>query len=305
LHCCLGAWSLTAVGLGTAVAQTPSPTPFTFEVDLDVVSVTAVVYDKSGRFVGDLGPSDVEVFEDGVRQEVTLFRSVKGGTERIPLTVALVLDSSGSMRRNLHFLQEAANNFIYKLEEIDRAQVIQFNDSVKGSVEFTSDLDRLERFVDGLQAWGGTSLYDAIHYALNRIRDQPGRKALVVFSDGEDTTSSLTKQEVLDYASAVEVTVYTVGIRGATARGLVARSPRGFLRKIARQTGGAYFFPDKVANLLKTFQEISKELHQHYLLAYTPKRPPDETWREIEVKLKRKDLEVRVRKGYFAVRRSR
>ena len=159
--------------------------PFTVEVDVDVVSVTAVVFDKSGKFVRGLGPKDIELFEGGVKQDVSYFReaSSKGDAgERVPLSVVLVLDTSGSMHDNLHFLQEAVLSFVYKLEEVDTALVVSFNESVKGSAEFTGDTDRLERFVEGLQAWGGTSLYDAIHYSLERIKDQPGRKALVVFT---------------------------------------------------------------------------------------------------------------------------
>ena len=305
-------------GAGTLLAQSPAPPPaaspspraatpppFRLEVDVDVVSVTAVVYDKSGRFVRGLGPKDVEVLEDRVPQEVSYFREAAGaGAERIPLSVALVLDCSGSMRHNMHFLQEAALTFVNRLEEIDSALVVSFNESVKGSSEFTADSGRLEQFVEALEAWGGTSLYDAIHYGLVRIKDQPGRKAIIVFSDGADTTSSMKEQEVIDYARSVEATVYSVGIRGES--GLLARSPRGFLRKIAQETGGAFFFPDKVGEMIKIFASISDEMHNHYLLAYTPKRPPDGTWREIEIRLReRKDAEVRVRKGYFAVKRRR
>lgn len=289
-----------------ALAQVPSPPakPFTFEVEVDVVSVTVVVYDQAGRFVRGLGSSDIEVFEDGVRQEVSYFREAAGtGPEKIPLSVVLVLDASGSMRENMRFLQEAALTFVHKLEDVDTALIVDFNEAVRGSAEFTGDNARLEQFVEALQAWGGTSLYDAIHYGLNRIKDQPGRKALVVFSDGADTTSTLKENEVIDYARSVEATVYCVGIRGSS--GLLARSPRGFLRKIARETGGDFFFPDRVGDLVKTFAGISDELHNHYALAYAPKRPPDGTWRSIEVKVKRKNVEVRVRKGYFALKRRR
>lgn len=291
---------------GSAAAQAPGPgpKPFTLEVNVDVVSVTAVVHDKAGHFIRGLGPGNVQLLEDGVPQEVSYFREASGeGAEKIPLSVVLVLDASGSMSRNMHFLQEAALNFVYKLEDIDKALVVQFNESIKGSAEFTGDISRLESFVEALQAWGGTSLYDAIHYSLGRIKDQPGRKALVVFTDGADTTSQMSEQEVIDYARAVEATIYCVGIRGE--EGLFARSPRGFLRKIARETGGAFFFPDKVGDLIKVFAEISDELKNHYLLAYTPKRPPDGSWRTIELRVDRKDAEVRVRKGYFAVKRRR
>ena len=295
-----------------AIAQSPAPSPsasprlprpFTLEVDVDVVSVTAVVHDKAGRFVPGLGPQDVEVYEDGVRQEVSFFREASGeGEDKIPLAVVLVLDSSGSMAKSMRFLREAAITFVRKLEDVDSGLVVQFNESVKGSTEFTGDVDRLEQFVESLQPWGGTSLYDAVHYGLNRVRDQPGRKAVIVFSDGADTTSSTPEQEVVDYARSVEATVYSVLIKGET--GLLGRSPRGFLRKIAQETGGSFFFPDKVGDLIRIFAGISDELHHHYALAYTPKKAPDGGWRTIEVRLRaRKDAEVRVRKGYFAVRR--
>jgi VWFA-related protein len=277
------------------------------EVDVNVVSVTAVIFDKGGRFVKGLGTKDVELYEDGVKQEVTYFREASGqGEAKIPLSVVMVLDTSGSMVPNLRFLQEAAGNFLYKLEEVDSAMVASFNESVKGSGEFTTDVERLEQAVNGLQAWGGTSLYDAVHYALGRVKDQPGRKAVVVFSDGADTTSSMDDKAVIDYAKAVEATIYIIGFRGSAA--LFAPSPKGFFRKLADETGGAFFFPDKIGELNKIFSEISNELKNHYLLSYSPKRLPDGTYRTITLKLvspSAKDYEVRVRKGYFAVKRSR
>jgi VWFA-related protein len=126
---------------------------------------------------------------------------------------------------------------------------------------------------------------------------------VVVFTDGADTTSQLKEQDVIDYARAVEATVYSIGFKGES--GLFARSPRGFLRKIAQETGGAFFFPDKVGDLIRVFNEISNELKNHYLLAYSPKRAPDGTWRAIELRLARKDAEVRVRKGYYAIKHRR
>jgi len=270
-----------------------------------VVSVTAVIFDKGGRFVPGLGPKDVELFEDGVRQEVTYFKEASGqGDERIPLSVVLVLDTSGSMVPNMRFLQEAASNFLDKLEEEDSAMVVSFNESVKGSSQFSSDTEHLEQSINGLQAWGGTSLYDAVHYALGRVKDRPGRKAIVVFSDGADTTSTLTDQAVVDYARAVEATIYCIGFRGSP--GLFSASPKGFFRKLSAETGGAFFFPDKIGDLNKIFSEISNELKNHYLLSYSPIRPPDGSFRTISLKLvsaSAKDYEVRVRKGYFAVKR--
>jgi VWFA-related protein len=288
----------------TAPAQEAQRPPLRLEVGVEVVSVTAVVFDKGGKILHGLGPQDVELLEDGVKQEVTYFREASSqgdAQERVPLSVVLVLDNSGSMKESLHFLQEAVLNFVYKLEEVDQALLVSFNESVKGSAEFTGDTDRLERFVDGMQAWGGTSLYDAIHYSLERIKDQPGRKALVVFTDGADTTSSMEDKQVVDYARSVEATVYCIGFKGMGMGG----PPRGFLRRIASETGGEYFTPDKVGDLIKVFNEIANELKNHYLLAYTPKRAADGTWRQIELKVNRPGAEVRVRKGYFSVTRRR
>jgi Ca-activated chloride channel family protein len=207
---------------------------------------------------------------------------------------------------NLRFLQEAATNFLYKLEEGDNAMVVTFNESVKGSSEFTNDVERLEQAISGIQAWGGTSLYDAVHYALGRVKDQAGRKAVVVFSDGADTTSTLNDQAVVDYAKAVEATIYIIGFRGSA--GLFAPSPKGFFRKLADETGGAFFFPDKVGELNKIFGEIANELKNHYLLSYSPKKLPDGSFRSIVLKAvgpQAKDYDIRVRKGYFAVKRAR
>ncbi len=301
--------ALSALG-APARAQAPAapqapPKPFTLEVEVDVVSVTAVVFDKSGKPLRGLGTKDVELLENGVKQQVSYFREASSQgdeADRVPLSVVLVLDTSGSMNENIRFLREAVLNFVYKLEEVDTALVVSFNESVKGSAEFSGDIDRLERFVEGLQAWGGTSLYDAIHYSLGRIKDQPGRKAVIVFSDGADTTSSMEDKAVVDYARAVEATVYSIGFKGS---GMMASSPRGFLRKIATETGGQFFAPDKVGELIKVFNEISNELKNHYLLAYTPERAADGSWREITLKVNRPDAEVRVRKGYFALKRRR
>ena len=304
------ALALLALTLGSGstagFAQSPRPeTPLVVEAEIELVSLTAVVHDSAGKPIHGLTAADVLVLEDARPQQLTYFREASGASdEKIPLSVVLVLDASGSMKHNLHFLQEAALRFVDKLESVDTALVVQFNESIKGSADFTGDPERLEQFVEAMQAWGGTSLYDAVHYGLERIRDKPGRKAIIVFSDGDDTTSSVfTEQGVIDYARSAEATVYCVAIRGMS---LLAHSPRGFLKRVAAETGGSYFSPDRVGDLIKVFSLIADELHNHYVLAYKPQRAPDGTWRETTLRLLRKDLKnvtLRVRKGYFAVKR--
>jgi VWFA-related protein len=122
-----------------------------------------------------------------------------------------------------------------------------------------------------------------------------------VFSDGADTTSGMRDRDVVDYARAVEATVYCIGFKGAGPGG----SPRGFLKKIASETGGQFFSPGNIGDLIKVFNAISDELKNHYLLAYTPKRDADGSWRKIELKVNRADTKVRVRKGYFHIERRR
>jgi Ca-activated chloride channel homolog len=275
--------------------------PFVLEAEVEVVSVTAVVFDKGGHFVRGLGPGDIELLEDGVPQEISVFREANGkGDEEIPLSVVLVLDTSGSMKQSLDFLKEAALNFVYKLEDADTALVVQFNESIKGSADFTGDTDRLERFLGSLQAWGGTSLYDATHYGLERIKDQQGRKAVILFSDGGDNTSHLDERTVIEYARSIEATVYGIGFKSGSGD-----SASGFLKRISSDTGGEYFSPDKVAELIKTFAAISEELKNHYILAYTPKRGPDNMYRKIELHVKREGVQVRLRKGYVATKRKK
>jgi hypothetical protein len=150
------------------------------------------------------------------------------------------------MSRNLRFLQQAVLNFVYKLEDVDSALVVSFNESVKGSVEFTNDTDRLERFVDGLQAWGGTSLYDALHYSLGRTRTSRAEVG-DLFSDGADTTSRMDERTVVDFARMVEATVYGIGFKGSSFSG---GSASGFLKRISSETGGEFFSPDKMSELM-------------------------------------------------------
>jgi Ca-activated chloride channel family protein len=291
---------LAVFSAGLSLAQT-TPPPATFGVDVNVVSVTAVVHDGAGHFISGLGPTDVQVYEDGVLQSVSYFREAGGGQEKIPLSVILALDMSGSVRPNLHLLKEAALTFVRRLEDADAILVVDFNEAVRGSAEFANDIERLETFIEGREAWGGTSLYDATHYALARLRDRPGRKALVIFSDGADTTSSRSEREVMAYAQAVEATVYCVGIHGDS--GLLGGSSKGFLKKLAQESGGSFFFPDKVRDLIQVFSGISEELHHHYALGYAPTRAPDGRWRKIDVRVLRRGAFVRVRKGYVASRR--
>ena len=280
----------------TAPHQNPQRPPLVIGAEVEVVSVPVLVFDKAGRFVPDLKKDDFAIFEDGVRQDITyLARST--GEDRIPVSIALTLDTSGSMQPSIDFLKESATYFTGKLQTGDQALVVQFNDSVKSSSEFTDDTDRLDSFINGLQIWGGTALYDAVLYSLDRLRDRPGRKALILLSDGDDSGSSrATKSQVTAMAKSLEVSIYAVGIQGFD-------TPRGFLKNLAEDTGGTYYFPSKVSELIQVFEAISKDLNNNYLVAYSPKRSADNTYRKIEVRVSRPETVIRVRPGYMATKK--
>ena len=280
----------------TAPHQNPQRPPLVIGAEVEVVSVPVLVFDKAGRFVPDLKKDDFAIFEDGVRQDITyLARST--GEDRIPVSIALTLDTSGSMQPSIDFLKESATYFTGKLQTGDQALVVQFNDSVKSSSEFTDDTDRLDSFINGLQIWGGTALYDAVLYSLDRLRDRPGRKALILLSDGDDSGSSrATKSQVTAMAKSLEVSIYAVGIQGFD-------TPRSFLKNLAEDTGGAYYFPSKVSELIQVFEAISKDLNNNYLVAYSPKRSADNTYRKIEIRVSRPETTVRVRPGYMATKK--
>jgi len=271
--------------------------PIVIGAEVEVVSVPVLVYDKAGHFISDLKKEDIQILEDGIPQEIT-YLTRGTGEDRIPLSIALTLDTSGSMQPSMRFLKEAATYFTGKLDDSDQALVVTFNESVKSSSEFTDDTDRLDAFINGLQVWGGTAIYDGVMYSLDRLRDRPGRKALILLSDGDDNASVAGKAQVTALSKALEVSIYSVGIQGFDM-------PRGFLKTLAEDTGGAYFFPNKTSELIKVFEAISKDLKNSYLVAYSPKRAADNTYRKIEVKVNRPEVTVRVRPGYMAARRRR
>ena len=295
------------VALAVVAARSSSPSappqeaqqrpPIIIGAEIEVVSVPVIVHDKAGRFIADLKREDIQILEDGVPQEITYLAN-STGEDRIPLSIALTLDTSGSMQPSIRFLKEAATYFTGKLELTDQALVVQFNESVKSSSEFTDDTDRMDAFINGLNVWGGTALYDAVLYSLDRLRDRPGRKALVLLSDGDDTASTAGKAQVTALAKSLEVSIYAVGIQGFD-------TPRGFLKNLAEDTGGAYYFPNKTNELIKVFEAIAKDLKNNYLIAYSPKRAADNTYRKIEVKVNRPEVTVRVRPGYMAAKKRR
>lgn len=275
---------------------------FQFRSSVEAVNLNVVVTDKKGRFIPGLTADAFEVYEDGVPQEISYFNP-----EVTPVTILLLLDASTSIRPSVDGVKEAASNFVTKLWEGDQAIIADFNERIRFSTHFSDDVDRLVSTIQSLYPSGWTALYDSIMLSIEKVSQAEGRKALLVFTDGDDSRSmgqgsEASADDAVEYAKLSEVTIYPVGFEGRRTAGSRGVN-KGFLKKLAEETGGAAFFPDGIGELNEDFDTIQDELHSQYRMAYVPARTDKKgEWRTIEVKVKgRDDLVVRTRQGYYAV----
>jgi VWFA-related protein len=268
-------------------------TPDYFEqVDVNLVELYTTVLDGSGHPVPGLAQSDFTVLEDGRPQKLARFELV----ENLPLTLGLVLDTSGSMATRMGEAQRAASQFLERLvRPSDQCFALSFADRPTLLVPRTPDPDAVATALRGLQASGNTSLHDAVVYALYYFRGSSGRRAIVLLSDGEDTSSSIPFRDALEYARRSGVVIYPVGL-DVGSFGTV----RAHLNDLAQETGGRAFFIKKVEELEDVYQVIERELRNQYLLAYSSDRPAVEgQFRQVEVKLGRSGLKARTIRGYY------
>ncbi len=274
-----------------------------FRTTVDIVSLNVTVVNGSSQYVTDLEQEDFSVFEDGVKQELIFF------TRRPqPIALSLLLDSSASMENNMQTLQVAATNFVKRLKPTDLAQVIDFDSRVSIRQGFTGDQAALEAAIQQTISGGSTSLHNAIYVSLKELAkvkvqadEDVRRQALIVFSDGEDTSSLVSFEEVLDLAKRSETSIYTIALRGNdnTTRGF--REAEFILRQLAQETGGRSFFPQKVDDLNGVYGQIADELASQYTVGYSSKNPRvDGAFRRIVVQLARPNVTARTKRGYFA-----
>jgi VWFA-related protein len=273
-----------------------------FRSTVEAVNLNVVVTDKKGRFIPGLSAEDFLVFENRAPQEIAYFTP-----EVTPVTLLLLLDASTSMRDNVEGVKEAAANFVSKIQEGDQAIIGDFNERVRFSSYFSDDVDRLVSTIQSLYAGGWTALYDSILLSLEKVSQADGRKALLVFTDGDDSRSmgqgsEASAKDAIEGAKFSEVTIYSIGFEGARGMG-GAGVNKGSLKKLSEETGGASFFPKGIGDLNESFDQIQDELHSQYRLAYISTREQrNGEWRAIEVRIKdRDDLVVRTRQGYYAV----
>lgn len=282
----------------------PLPVPPVFSAGAELVKITVTVHDAKGALVPDLTADDFVVSEDGHRQTLQLFAPAvtPGHDDALTLDLGLLLDTSESMAQEIRLTQEAATRF---LEAIPRARdllTVFFDEDIRISRYDSEHQQGLFGRILDARASGRTALYDAIGVYLSRVEGSSGRKVLVLLTDGEDTRSELSVQEITDLVRSSAVTIYSVAFPGeydaGSARFVAAR---GFLAFLAEQTGGQVFKPLHSKDLPAIYSTILDELSSQYVLGFTSNNPArDGRFRKLHLDVKPKALKLRYRPGYFA-----
>lgn len=280
-----------AVAAVPLLAQQP-----TFRSGTQIVSLFATVLDAQNRLVPDLTQGDFEVLDNDKPQPLIVFRS-----ENLPITAVVMLDTSGSMTGTISLLKQAAEQFLLRLLPEDKAMVGAFNDKIEMGSGFSDNRDHLISEVKDLDYGNGTRLYDAVNESLDALKGVDGRRVILVFTDGDDTSSRVGRGTVLDRARAEEVMVYAIGLESDYFDGarMVRTKPDSALRRLADETGGGYFELKKTADLGPTFSRVAQELHSQYVLGFEAKQL-DGKVHKLAVKMKQPGMNARARRSYVA-----
>jgi len=301
LICVCAAFALSAQA---PAPQTPVPgadDQNRIVLDVTRVNVLFTVSDKKGRFLTNLAKEDFEVLENKKPQKILEFTAESD----LPLRLAILIDTSNSIRERFRFEQSAAMEFLNTLlrPHQDRAMVVSFDTNTELVSDLTDDLQKLSGAINNLRPGGGTSMYDAVFYACRDklMLDQPRskfRRAMVIVSDGDDNQSRYTLGQALEMAQKADVVIYTI----STNISRIETDGDKVLRHMASETGGQAFFPFKVEDLSQSFENIANELRHQYNIFYRPEPlKTDGLYHEVTLKVKgRKDFVVRCRKGYYA-----
>lgn len=270
-------------------------------LDVSRVNMLFTVSDKKHRFVTDLTKDDFEVIENKKPQGILEFAAETD----LPLRLAILIDTSNSIRERFRFQQEAAVAFIDGTvrPHQDKALVVSFDTAAELVTDLTDSIRDLEKAVLSLRAGGGTALYDAVFFACRDklMQDQPlykFRRAMVLLSDGEDNQSHYTRDQALEMAQKADVTIYSI----STNRSRIPTDGDKVMKYFAAETGGQSFFPFAAADLNQSFENISNELRHQYNIFYRPEPlKADGLYHPVEIRVKaHRDLTVRARKGYYA-----
>ncbi|HEY2380279.1 MAG TPA: VWA domain-containing protein [Terriglobia bacterium] len=272
----------------------------TISVNVDLVNILFTVADRKGKFVTNLKKEDFKVFEDLKAQSITNFSS----ESELPLTIALLVDTSGSIRDKLKFEEDAAIEFFYSTLQRgkDKALLISFDSGVDLLQDFTDDPEKLANEIHKIRAGGGTSLYDAVYLAVNKkLAGQTGRRVVILITDGDDNSSRISLTEALEVAQKNDVTIYSISTNSSAFFGSKEQE-RGdkTMQKFAEETGGKLFRPLKNEDLAASFVNIREELRSQYQIGYRPSNSRmDGTFRRIRIDVTDKRYKARSRSGYY------
>ena len=300
-----GLLALLVLASGSALRAQGPPRPPVFGTGIEVINLNVSVTDARGRYITDLTKNDFAVFEDGVRQELSIFNH-----EDIPISLVLMIDTSASMDEKLPTARAAAVRFVGTLRPQDNAQVMQFNDRTTILQDFVADHGALDSAIGRTEAAGPTALHNALYVALKELEKQKTqalrRRAIVLLSDGEDTASLVSDDQVLDLARKTEINIYAISLRPRRMqdRNAVKFSQAAhLLTALTQDTGGQVHFPNSLSELDAVYDRIAEELRTQYSLGYVSNNGRrDGKWRRIVVRIPaREDIQVRHKLGYFAV----
>lgn len=294
--------ALTAFASGARARGAAATLQERFHGGVDLVSLNVTVSDGT-HFITDLDKPDFEVYEDGVKQDVSFFSKVQQ-----PIALAILLDTSASMENKLGTAQEAAIGFARHMRPADLMEVVAFDGQVNILQEFTADVPSLERAIRQATVNGSTSLYNALYISLKNLQkaraknaDEIRRQAIVVLSDGDDTSSLVAYDEVLRVAKRGETAIYSIGLRQNEQGRRDFKEAEFVLRQLSTETGGRVFYPNGVSELPKIYDLIAEELASQYSIGYTSKNPArNGAWRRLSVRVTRPGLTARTRQGYYA-----
>ena len=271
----------------------------TIRAEVALVNIVFTVTNRNGVPVSGLKAKDFQILEDKLPQNIDYFSELGKETD-VPLTIALLIDTSASVRDKLDFEKTTAAEFFTDIlrPKKDLALIIQFDSDVNLVQDFTQDKNVLVKALNSLQAGNNTSLYDAIYLAAeDKLKKEIGRKVMVVISDGEDMKSKLGREDAIEAAQRNNVVIYGIGVQ-------TEGTNFGVLKSFAKETGGAFFSPHATLGEIKyAFQSIGKELQGQYSLAYvSTNKKKDGSYRAIDLRCKTGDVRIRARKGYYAPR---
>ncbi|HET9783829.1 MAG TPA: VWA domain-containing protein [Terriglobales bacterium] len=292
---------MVSFALPLAAATGPGQQTPTIVKNVNTVPLVFIALDKHHHFVPGLTAKDIQILDNGKPQKVQQFNA----EGNLPLRIAILMDISNSVTTRFQFEQKAAADFLASVlvEGRDEAMVAGFDNTLHVVQPFTDKYEKLQQAISRLRPSGGTALYDALFYTSHDDFGSglkgsgQGRNIIVIISDGTDNQSRYSRDEALGMAQDVGAVIYTIGTEPTGADG----EADGVLKRFANQTGGQAFFPIEARDLGGAFQSILNDLRHQYVVAYNPDNfVPNGQFHEVEIKVLRKDVTVRTRKGYFA-----